>query len=213
MIKLVLFDFDMTLVDSSHAIHYCTNMLAQDFGLRQISYEEIIAAIGLPIVKCWTGFWGECKPEWQNYYRTNFGAKEDSMIRVFPNTVSTLVNLREAGLKVGVASNRTYAKRPIGNLKLESYLDSVIGLSEGARAKPIPDILDMSLALHGVSKDEAIYVGDTDIDIKTAKNANMRVVGMTTGAFSKQQFEQLGADWVCNDLSEILNIINSSRQL
>jgi len=207
MIRLVLFDFDMTLVDSSHAIHHCTNKLAEHFGLRKVSYEELLAAIGLPIVKCWSDFWGEYKLEWHEYYRAHFGEKEDAIMQLFPNTVSTLEGLRELGIKVAVASNRTYAERPIGVLELNRYLDGIMGLKEGINPKPAPDILNISLAKHKVTKDEAIYVGDTDIDIKTAKNAGMKVVGMTTGNFSREDMQQLGADWICDDLSEILGIV------
>lgn len=212
MLKLVLFDFDMTLVDSSHAIHYCTNEFARHFGLREIPYEKLLAAIGLPIAKCWADFWGECKPEWIDYYRTALGNRQDSLMRVFPNTVATLEGLRKMGIKVAVASNRVYAERPIENLGLAGCFDGIMGLCDGIAPKPAPDILNISLAKYHVTRDEAIYAGDTDIDIKTAKNAGMKVVGMTTGAFSRQKFEELGADWVCDDLIEILDIAASCQK-
>jgi len=207
MIRLVLFDFDMTLVDSSHAIYYCTNRLAADFGLHEVSYEEVLNGIGVPIPICWKNFWGEFRTEWLEHYRTTYSKEEDIRIKVFPNTVSLLKDLRCLGIKTAVASNRMYAERPVKNLGLDKYLDGIIGIKDVKDPKPAPDILNMSLAKHKVSKEEAIYVGDTDIDIKTAKNAGMKVVGMTTGNFSREEMIQLGADWICDDLSEILGIV------
>jgi len=209
MIKLVLFDFDMTLADSSHAIHYCTNKLAEHFGLSKVSYEEVLGGIGVPITICWADFWGEFRPEWLEHYRTNYGKEEDIRIKVFPNTVSLLKDLRRLGIKSAVASNRTYAERPIKNLGIDKYLDGIVGIKDVKDPKPAPDILNISLARQRVSKDDAIYVGDTDIDIKTAKNAGMKAVGMTTGNFSRGEMLKLGADWVCDDLSEIFEIVRS----
>ena len=47
--KAVIFDFDMTLADSSYAIHHCSNLLARKFGLEEVSREVVLAGIGLPI--------------------------------------------------------------------------------------------------------------------------------------------------------------------
>ena len=58
-IKAVLFDFDMTLVDSSYAIHHCTKLLAGHLGFDQISREKVLSAIRLTIEDSWRMFWGE----------------------------------------------------------------------------------------------------------------------------------------------------------
>ena len=58
-IKAVLFDFDMTLVDSSYAIHHCTNLLASYLGFEEISREKVLSAIGLTIEDSWRMFWGD----------------------------------------------------------------------------------------------------------------------------------------------------------
>ena len=207
MKKLVLFDFDMTLVDSSYAILYCTNLMAERYGLRQITHEEMLSVIGFDIERSWITLWGEFKQEWLDYYRANFGAKEDAMMRVFENSIATIDRLHELGIKVGIASNRRYATRPLKSLGLDKYPDSIVGLENVENPKPAPDVIVRSLEIHNMQKEDAVYVGDTDIDMQTAKNAGVLAIGMTTGAFSKEQLLAAGADYACDDLAEIIEIV------
>ena len=202
-IKAVLFDFDMTLVDSSYAIHHCTNKLAEHLGFKEISYAQVLTAIGMTIEDSWMSFWGEFKPEWVDYYRANFRGEEQSRLRLFPNSVDTLKKLRDMGCKVGVVSNRRFAKLPAEHLGLTSMLDVIVGLEDVERAKPHPDPLLKGFASVGVSPSEGIYVGDTDIDMKTSIAAGTRGVGMTTGNFTKDGLKAAGAWRVLSDLSEI----------
>ena len=211
MIELVLFDFDMTLVDSSYAIAHCTNLLAEHFGLRKLSREETLTIIGIHIEKAWTNVWGEFKQEWLDYYRENFCMKEDSLIRVFDSTIPTLEQLRSMGVKVGVASNRHYAQRPVKALGLEKYLDSIAGIKDVEQPKPAPDMILLSLSRLQIAKENAVYAGDTDPDMKTAKAAGIRAIGMTTGNFTREQLIEAGADFVCGSLSEIPGIVADDR--
>lgn len=207
MIKLVLFDFDMTLVDSSYAIAHCTNLLAEHFGLRKLSREETLTIIGIHIEKAWENVWGDFRQEWLDYYRENFSVKEDSLIRVFDSTIPTLEKLKSMGVKTGVASNRHNAPRPIKALGLEKYLDSIAGIKDVTRPKPAPDMILLSLAQLQIAKEHAVYTGDTDTDMKTAKAAGVRAIGMTTGNFTREQLLEAGADYVCDNLSEIPDIV------
>ncbi|MEG1800226.1 MAG: HAD family hydrolase [Synergistaceae bacterium] len=207
-IKAVMFDFDMTLADTSYAIEHCTNLLASNFGLALVPREKILRAIGLPIEESWIFFWGDYKEEWLEYYRSNFRGVEQSMIRLFPGTVETLKTLSSRGVKVGVVSNRYYAKRPVESTGLTGLLDAVVGLEDVEHPKPSPDSLFKGFELVGVSPSEGIYVGDTDIDMKTSVAAGACGIGMTTGNFDSASLMSAGAKMVCGDLREILSLKN-----
>jgi phosphoglycolate phosphatase len=58
-----------------------------------------------------------------------------------------------------------------------------------------------------VTNEDAVYVGDTEIDIKAATAAEVDCVGVATGAISKKDLSQCGAKWVCDNLSELLSIL------
>lgn len=203
----VLFDFDMTLADSSQAIHHCTNMLAKYFDLREVSLAEVKAGIGLPIEDSWRLYWGDFQQEWLDYYRSNFRGEEQARIRLFHDAAATIEALRAAGIKVGVASNRRFASRAIAEVGLTELLDVVIGLEDVERAKPEPDCLIKGFEKLGVAPGDGLYVGDTDIDMKTALAAGTPGIGITTGNFDERGLLEAGAWKVLSRLGELPSLI------
>lgn len=206
-IKAVLFDFDMTLVDSSYAIHHCTNLLARHLGFSEVSREKVLAAIGLTIEDSWRSFWGDFKQEWVDFYRSNYRQEEQERLCLYSGTIDTLKNLRSGGVKVGVVSNRRYARRPIESTGLTSLMDVIVGLEDVERAKPEPDSLLKGFEILKITPANGLYVGDTDIDMKTSVAAYCRGIGMTTGNFDENSLKKAGAWKVFNDLSEIPPLI------
>ncbi|NLK18905.1 MAG: HAD family hydrolase, partial [Synergistaceae bacterium] len=72
MFKCVIFDFDMTLVDSSYAIRDSMNMLAEWQGLPPVTRERVLEVIGMPIKESWIKIWNKFEDEWLDYYRETF---------------------------------------------------------------------------------------------------------------------------------------------
>ena len=101
----VLFDFDMTLVDSSLGITYCLNRLAGSFGLAEVTREEVISTIGHPMDKAMEMLWGRYEPAWMEYYRKHLVPLEYERIMPFPGTREALTRLLDEGFP-GVVSNR-----------------------------------------------------------------------------------------------------------
>ncbi|MEG1641759.1 MAG: HAD-IA family hydrolase [Synergistaceae bacterium] len=206
-IKAFVFDLDMTLIDSSYSIHHCTNLLAKEFNLKEISREQIMKAIGLPIEDSWISFWGEYKEEWLTYYRKNYIEEENAKLRLFPSTIPTLKTLKEKGYKTAVVTNRKLPERPIIAVGLKEYLDVIVGTSEVTHPKPHPEPLLVACKKLGIEPSEIIYTGDTDIDIKTALAANIKGIGVTTGNFTAEQLKHTGAWKTIATTDEILKMI------
>ena len=199
----VLFDFDMTLVDSSYAIAHCMNGLAETFDLRPLTREEVLATIGLPIEEAWARLWGRYDPVWTEEYRNRFRGVEQTLLRPFPGTVPVLRSLRERGLRTGVVSNRRFARAVVQNQGLIPLTDVVVGLEDVDRPKPDPQSVLLALERLGVSPESSVYVGDTDIDMATASAAGVLGVGVTTGAFDEAGLLRAGADLVLGDLRDL----------
>jgi HAD superfamily hydrolase (TIGR01509 family) len=209
-ISAALFDFDMTLVNSCDAIHYCTNLLAEHYGFREVSRDEILATIGLTIEDSWRAYWGDFQQSWVEYYRAQYRGVEMERLKPFDGVPEMLAELKRRGVKVGVVTNRRFAKMATDSVNLTGSLDAIVGLEQVKRAKPAPDPLFKGFELLGVSPERGVYVGDTDIDMQTAAAAGALGIGMTTGNFTADELIDAGAWRTADDISEVPDIITGA---
>ena len=198
--RAALFDFDLTLMDTSYAITDCTNILADEFGLRRVTRDELFKLIGMPILDTWMALWGESRSEWLDFYRQNFSERERSGFREFPCTRSAVERLRANGVLTGVVTNRNKGRLAVEGCGLAYLFDVIIGLEDVNNPKPHPEPLLKAMSLLGVGPEAAFYIGDTDIDMKTAKSALVRGVGVTTGSFGEEKLISAGAEIACANL-------------
>ena len=210
MIKLIIFDHDMTIVDSSYAIMHGFNYVARHEGLPEVSHELTMRYIATPLPTFCEGLLGEYRPEWIKLYRQAGETVEREYIKPYPDTISTLEALHTRGIKTALASNREYPSTVLEREGILHLFDAVAGADEPYHMpyKPNPAmILDIMTRLN-VTPESTIYIGDADIDILTAQNAGIRGVGITTGNFTHDDFRLLGAWMSIDTLSEILNAID-----
>jgi phosphoglycolate phosphatase len=207
MFTTALFDFDMTLMDTSYIITDCTNMLAEHFGLRSVTRGEILAVIGLEITDSWTSLWGRYDGEWLDYYRKHFREMEQSGFREFPDTGDAVLALKGRGVKTGVVSNRRFAAAAVEKSGIAPLFDVVVGLEDVRNAKPHPEPVLTALSRLSAVPEKAFYVGDTDIDMKTAVSAGVRGIGVTTGNFGADALKAAGAVCACPNLTGVAEVI------
>lgn len=208
-VKLVIFDHDMTIVDSSDAVTIGMNALAKDKGLRPVSREEVKRGIGLPLLEAFAELWGECDPSWLDHYRHSIVELEYDLIKPYHDTIPTLTELRKMGLKLAVASNRQKPKEVLAKTELIQYFDDVIGLCDLVAPKPSPEMLYVLMQRLNVNPDETVYVGDSLIDIETAVSAKVRCIGATTGNYSREELILAGAWKSIDNLWELTKCLTS----
>ena len=93
-----------------------------------------------------------------------------------------------------------------------SYLDTAIGAREGIRPKPAPDSVLEALRLLHVSKEHAVYIGDSEVDIATARNAQIDCITVTWGFRSRKEQEEAGGKVFVDTPEEILPLLYESYQ-
>ena len=125
--KIIIFDHDMTIVDSSYAIMEAFNYVAKHEGLPLVSHELTMQYIATPIPTFCEGLLGDYRPEWIKLYRSVSEKCERELIRPFPDTVPTLKALREMGVKLAVVSNRERPSLPLERTNLAQYFDAIVG--------------------------------------------------------------------------------------
>ena len=199
----------MTIVDSSYAIMEGFNYVARLEGLPEVSHELTMKYIATPMPEFSRGLLGDYRPEWIDIYRQRTNEIEHDLIRPYPDTVPTLKALREKGIKLAVASNREYPSNVLKNAGLDGYFDLIVGAEEPfgkLEYKPHPDMITAILEHLHIKPENAVYVGDADIDIETAQNAGVRAIGITKGNFTRDDFARLGAWMTIDELGELLAI-------
>jgi phosphoglycolate phosphatase len=207
MFTAALFDFDMTLMDTSYIITDCTNLLAEQFGLRRVTRDEILSVIGLEISDSWVRLWGRYEDEWLDYYRKHFRATEQSGFREFPDTRDAISALRKNGIKTGVVSNRRFAATAVETSGIAPLFDVIVGLEDVRNAKPHPEPVLTALSRLSAVPAEAFYAGDTDIDMKTAAAAGVTGIGVTTGNYGADALKAAGAVYTCPNLIGVAKLI------
>ena len=210
----MVFDHDMTIVDSSYAIMAGFNYVARHEGLPEVSHELTMKYIATPIPTFCEGLLGEYRPEWVKIYRECNEEFERTLIKPFDDTVSTLRALRERGLKLAVLSNREYPRTVLERTGLAQYFDEIVGALEPYGKlpyKPNPAMLNELLKHMNIPASECVYVGDADIHIVTAVSANVRAIGITKGNFSHEDFALMGAWKSIDTLTELIDIADADR--
>jgi len=211
MIKLIAFDMDGTLTDTTRMIPAIVNKTIAHYGKAPLPAERILCHVGHGAKNLLKGVMEECGlsvdiEEINAYYASLYDEDPSPLIDLYEGTEEMLRILGERGIRRVVLSNRPHAQTVlICGKKLPELLDEVYGQREGIPMKPDPTALHQILKENGVALEECLYMGDMHFDVDVAKNAGVRSVGCTWGLGGIEQVKS--ADFVIKKPLELLEII------
>ena len=124
--------------------------------------------------------------------------------------INELLNLlKKSGLKIAVVSNKAdFAVRSLCDDYFNGIFDYVVGERANIKKKPAPDSVNEVLRYFNIDASKAVYVGDSDVDVDTARNANMDCIGVAWGFRGYDFLKEHGADMIINEPHEIISLIN-----
>jgi phosphoglycolate phosphatase len=119
-----------------------------------------------------------------------------------------LQELSKEGYKLAIVSNKfDDAVKGLNQVYFGEYVKVAIGESDSINRKPAPDTVFKALEELGSTADKAVYVGDSEVDVQTAKNSGIMCVGVTWGFRDREVLEQEGADYIIDKPGELLKIL------
>lgn len=194
----ILFDYDGTVADSLPDIVCSLNVALRQYGLPEHEAEAVMPMLGngaqvLMEKSTPAGTPDELKAALHKAYVTYYAAHANDHTVPFPGILPMLRRLRERGLKLAVISNKPDAVVQPGAAKLfPGLLSLAVGERPEVRRKPWPDMVDSAARALGVSLERCLYVGDTEVDIETARNAGIDCVCVTWGFRSREELKAAG---------------------
>jgi HAD superfamily hydrolase (TIGR01509 family) len=209
MIRTLIFDLDLTLVDSLGACVEGTNMVARHFGLAEKGPEEVLAAISLPLGPFWEAMWGRLDPAWQEYFDLHVADAIDLNRPLYPGCVDLLQVARRQGIVLGVATNRMNPWLDLASMGIAQYFDTAVGPESGARPKPFPDIPQLAVKQLHADASSTVLIGDSAFDMNSARDAGIRALGLTQGGTTEQELMAAGAWLVRRDLPDVTDFLSN----
>lgn len=191
--KLVIFDWDGTIMDSIGKIVNCIKCSAQSLNIAPPSDTAIKNIIGLSLEKAMAVLFPS-HPTKQtaliNAYKAHYKV-DPTPTPVFDDVANVLNALKQNGAVLAIATGkgRDGLERLLDQSQLRHFF-SATRTSDDAQSKPSPDMLYQLLAELGVSANEAVMIGDTQIDMAMGRAANMDRIGVTMGVHNAQQLSE-----------------------
>ena len=179
MINTVLFDFDGTLVNTNDVIIASWQHTYKHYRGREEDVDKITACFGEPLLITMAREFPEVAPEESaEVYRQFQQQNAHLLVKIFPGIVDLLKALKEAGYRMGIVTSRTResALRYMDMFGITEYFEAMVTCDDTTVHKPNPEPILLGLEKMGITKDEAIMIGDSPFDIKCANNAGVKSV-------------------------------------
>lgn len=209
----ILFDYDGTVADSIADIAYAANRALRLAGLpeREEAEYRSFAGSGAGVLlrrAAPAGTDGETLRALYDDYVAYYAEHANDRSRPYDGVPEMLSALKEAGQKLAVISNKPDAAvQPGVERFFAPWLDLAVGEKPGVRRKPWPDMLEAAAAELGVALPRCLYVGDTEVDLETARAANIDCAAVTWGFRTRGQLAAAGASLLFDSPAELTAFI------
>lgn len=209
--KLIVFDFDGTLADTTALILWTYRAAIGSLGFASRTGAECRATIGLPLREGFRQLYPDCTEAGLDNctatYRRIFNDNKAWLVpKLYPGVKPTLEALHSHGIEMSVASSRSNASLMefCSANGLTPFFKLVLGADDVARAKPDPEPVLRTLAALGHEPASTLVVGDMPVDIAMGRGAGCRTVGVAYGNSGREELSCAGADWVIGAFPELL---------
>jgi phosphoglycolate phosphatase len=214
-IDTIIFDLDGTLLNTLEDLADSVNAALAEVGLPQRTLEEIRNFVGNGAERLIRRSIGSDDDEalvqkvlaiYKRHYDKNCQNKTD----LYPGIGALLLQLKEEGYKMGIVSNKHQeAVKPLYEAYFESLIDVAIGQQAAYRKKPDPDAVFLAIQALDAERERAVYIGDSEVDLETARNASLPCVLVTWGFRDRVLLEAEGGKYFAETPEDILKFLEA----
>lgn len=210
--ETILFDMDGTVLDTLRDLWASTNAILRELGHAERTLDEIRSYVGNGAanqIRCAMpeGSSDDALADALRRYQAHYAAHCREHTKPYDGVVPMLRALNRAGKRLAVVSNKP--QRAVTLLNEEHFgelLSVAIGETPERRRKPAPDTVYAALDALGVTKEGAVYVGDSEVDVATAANAGLPLIAVSWGFRSRAQLEAAGATCIADTPEQLLKL-------
>lgn len=213
--RLVIFDMDGTVLDTLSDLLGALNHALELHGLPKHTLEQMRSYVGSGLYAMVTRSQGpnpdkalcdSIARDFKAYYLQNYNI----CTRPYPGIVDLLKTLRTKGIICAISSNKVdSAAKELSRAHFGDLVSLCVGESPETPRKPDPTGTRWLMKALGATEADTVYVGDSDVDCETAKNAGLPFIAVTWGFRSREQLEAAGATVFANDCGELLDLLVS----
>lgn len=208
--KIAIFDLDGTILNTIEDLADSTNYVLKQNGMPERTLEEINSFVGNGIRKLieravpadtTEETIDKVYKEFSNYYKKHCADKT----KPYEGITEVIEELRKRDIKTAVVSNKAdFAVQILCRDYFPGLFDCCVGDREGQKRKPYPDSVNDVLKKFEIDKEEAVYIGDSDVDIDTARNASMDGITVSWGFRGEEFLRKCGANVIVKEPKELL---------
>lgn len=209
----IIFDLDGTLLNTLDDLRDSLNAVFIKNGYEEKSLEEVRRFVGNGVRKlvrralpmeCPEEEVDRILREFTEHYNRNM----QNRTRPYDGIMELLLDLNRYGYKLAIVSNKfDSAVKELAITYFGDLIPVAIGESEGVKRKPAPDSVFQALKELGSDPAKALYIGDSETDVQTAKNAGLPIVGVTWGFRTRELLRSEGADFLIDTPKELLTLL------
>ena len=215
--KIVIFDLDGTLINTLEDLKDSTNYALSRLNYPERTINEICQFVGNGVAKLIERAIpdGKDNPDFQQcleIFKKHYSKNMNNKTAPYDKILQILKTLKQNGYITAVVSNKfDMAVKELCSKYFSGLIDFAAGENEvcGIRKKPAPDTVLKVLEKFNLTNNEAVYVGDSDVDIMTAKNSKMPCISVTWGFRNREFLINNNAEIIIDSPDEIIDILEN----
>lgn len=219
MIDTVIFDLDGTLLNTLDDLRDAVNHSLKKFGFPERTTDEVRRFVGNGIRKLIE----RAVPEGTTLedtdkvfleFKSFYGVHCNEKTGAYPGILELLRELKKRNIKMGIATNKVKsAALTLNDIYFEGLIDEVEGAEDGKPTKPDPYMIESVIEALNSTKESTLYVGDSQVDVQSARNAGLPLVAVLWGFRDKEELIAEGAEVFIDEPMELLDMYFMQAQV